>query len=153
MKILLAIDGSEFSEAAVRMVAASNRAEGTEVRVLHVVEPLASLFQSLGAGPGYYPPAAIDWDRFQKDQLEKGRELVTKAAEKLRSSGFRVEAMVREGPTRTEIVDIASQWHADLIVVGSHGRRGLQRMLLGSVSDFVARHATCSVEIARMPPA
>jgi nucleotide-binding universal stress UspA family protein len=59
--------------------------------------------------------------------------------------------MVREGITRPDIVDIAAEWGADLIMLGAHGRRGLERLLLGSVSDFVARHAKCSVEIVRMP--
>jgi nucleotide-binding universal stress UspA family protein len=50
-----------------------------------------------------------------------------------------------------EIVDRAAEWHADLIVLGSHGRHGLDRFLIGSVSEYVARHAPCSVEIVRMP--
>ena len=86
----------------------------------------------------------------QKELLEKASELVTKAGERLRAEGFRVETVIREGFSRPDIVDIAADWHADLIVVGAHGRRGLERLLLGSVSDFVSRHAKCSVEIVRM---
>ena len=150
MKILLAIDDSKFSEAALQMVARQNRREDTEICVLHIVEPIATLFPSLNAGPGYYTPAPSDWDRFQKELTEKANELVTQAGEKLRAEGFRVATLVREGLTRPDIVDIATEWHADLIVVGAHGRRGLERLLLGSVSDFVARHAKCSVEIVRI---
>ena len=47
------------------------------------------------------------------------------------------------------IIDSAAEWRADLIVVGSHGRSGIPRFLLGSVAEFVARHAKCSVEIVR----
>lgn len=49
------------------------------------------------------------------------------------------------------ILDCATEWRADLIVVGSHGRKGVTRFVLGSVSEAVARHAHCSVEIARLP--
>jgi nucleotide-binding universal stress UspA family protein len=49
------------------------------------------------------------------------------------------------------ILDTAAKWHADLIVIGSHGRKGLDRFLLGSVSEAVARHAPCSVQIVRVP--
>ncbi|MGA3128412.1 MAG: universal stress protein [Candidatus Korobacteraceae bacterium] len=53
------------------------------------------------------------------------------------------------GDIREKIIDDASGWGADLIVVGSHGRSGIQRFLLGSMAEFVARHAKCSVEIVR----
>ena len=55
------------------------------------------------------------------------------------------------GDIRDTIIDAAAEWRADLIVVGSHGQRGIQRFLLGSVAEFVARHAKCSVEIVRTP--
>ena len=73
------------------------------------------------------------------------------ATVKIREAGFQVDTAVYEGAARAEILDASAQWHADLIVVGSHGRKGLDRFLLGSVSEFVARHAPCSVEIVRMP--
>ena len=52
---------------------------------------------------------------------------------------------------RAAIVDYAANWKADLIVLGSHGRKGLDRFLIGSVAEFVARHAFCSVQIVRIP--
>ena len=158
MRILLAIDDSKFSEAAVEAVRTSIRPEGTEVRVVHIVEPLVSIFQAMGAAPQamgagaeYYPPVAFDWDRFQQEQIAKGRKLVDTAAGKLCAAGFRTDVLVREGVARTDIVDLAAEWSADLIMLGAHGRRGLDRLLLGSVSDFVSRHAKCSVEIVRIP--
>jgi universal stress protein A len=62
-----------------------------------------------------------------------------------------VETAVEVGDIREKIIDRASDWGADLIVVGSHGRSGIQRFLLGSVAEFVARNAHCSVEIVRTP--
>jgi nucleotide-binding universal stress UspA family protein len=150
MKILLAIDDSKFSEAALEMVMKQNRPEDTEVRVLHIAEPFTTLFPAVNAGAGYYPP---EWDRFQKELSEHARELVERAADKLRKASFQADTLFREGAARPEIVDAAKEWRADLIVLGAHGRSGLERLLLGSVSDFVARHAKCSVEIVRLPSA
>jgi nucleotide-binding universal stress UspA family protein len=147
LKILLAIDDSRFSEAAVQMVASQCRPESTEVRVLHILEPITALFPAMN----YQPLDSPTWDRLQKESSARGHDLVAKATERLRAAGFHADAMVREGITRPDIVDIAAEWGADLIMLGAHGRRGLERLLLGSVSDFVARHAKCSVEIVRMP--
>ena len=79
------------------------------------------------------------------------RELVERAVSELRTAGFKAQGRVEFGDVREGIIGYASEWHADLIVVGSHGERGIQRFLLGSVSEFVARHAKCSVEIVRAP--
>jgi nucleotide-binding universal stress UspA family protein len=56
---------------------------------------------------------------------------------------------VEQGDTKSRIVDYAANWHADLIVLGSHGWKGLGRFLMGSVSEAVTRHARCSVEVVR----
>jgi len=56
--------------------------------------------------------------------------------------------LAMDGSQSSEL-DAASEWHADLIMVGSHGRTGLDRLLIGSVSEVVARHAPCSVQIVR----
>lgn len=149
MKILLAIDNSKFSEAALRMVVAQNRPQDTAVRVLHVVEPLAFVVPPEMAA-GYTPTPELM--ELRKDQFKQSQELAAKEAGKLRDAGFQVETDVHEGDTREEIIDVAAEWHADLIVVGSQGRKGLDRFMLGSVSEFVARHARCSVEIVRLPP-
>ena len=59
---------------------------------------------------------------------------------------------VEWGDPKSKIINAAEAWGADLIVLGSHGRKGLQRFLLGSVSETDMRHAHCSVEIVRLPP-
>jgi nucleotide-binding universal stress UspA family protein len=153
MKVLLALDNSGFSEAALGMVISQQRAQETEVRVLHVMEPLEFFFSQIATmqSPGYYPPQPIELEEVRKDRLQQAQRLVAGAAERLQDAGFRVESSVCEGDPRAEIIDRAEDWHADLIVLGSHGRKGLTRFLLGSVSEYVARHASCSVEIVRMP--
>ncbi|MBI3933552.1 MAG: universal stress protein [Acidobacteria bacterium] len=144
MKILLSIDDSKFSEAATRMLVEQNQPRQTTVRVLHVVEPLEIPFY-----PELTDPYPASLDDIRKKRKKAGQELVARAVEKVRKSGFQVDGVVRGGHVRTTVVDVAAKWHADLIVVGSHGRKGLTRVLLGSVSDYVARHAWCSVEIVR----
>jgi nucleotide-binding universal stress UspA family protein len=146
MKILLAVDDSKFSEAAVQAVAARNWAEEVEVHVLHVVEP--ALF-SVGGEMGAY---ISDIEAVREARINLARELVARVARTLRVAGLSAGATVEEGDPKTKIMECAAKWHADLIVVGSHGRKGLQRLVLGSVSEAVARHASCSVEIVRMPP-
>jgi nucleotide-binding universal stress UspA family protein len=146
MKILLATDGSIFSEAAIRAVASQLRTQDTEVLVLRVVEPLVySTPPQMAAG--YAPEMAARL----KDDLKQARDSVARAAEILRNAGFEVDSRVGENEIRTGILDSAADWHADLIVLGSHGEKGLRKFLLGSVAEFVARHARCSVLIVRSP--
>ena len=142
MKILLAIDDSKFSEAAAKSLAAQFRPQDTEVRVLHVVEPPIAV-EPPQMSPGYYPEL--------EGRLPQARELVDRVAKTLSSADFRVTTSVVTGDARNVILDDAAEWHADLIVLGSHGRTGLERLFLGSVSEAVARHAHCSVQIVRIP--
>jgi nucleotide-binding universal stress UspA family protein len=144
MKILLAIDDSRFSQAAAQGLVARVRPENTEVHVLHVIEPVPVYVS------GEMGVSIPDLGAAQEARVKDGKELVERAAQSLRAAGFKVSTAVLEGNPKTEILDRAARWHADLIVLGSHGRRGLDRFLLGSVSEAVARHASCSVEIVRL---
>jgi nucleotide-binding universal stress UspA family protein len=145
LRILLAIDDSEYSAAAVQEVLARARLPGTEVRIVHVVEPLASLVAGRELGRWH----SAELEALRKANLERGGAVVAKAAESLRREGVDVSTAVEEGDPKSRITDLAAAWPADVVVVGSHGRAGLDRFLLGSVSEAVARHAPCSVEIVR----
>lgn len=147
MKILLAIDESEFSKAAVDTVIKEFRPADAEVHVLNVVESLRLAPPYVGLGVG--PSVPADFAGIIEEWLDKAETLVAENAKRLQSAGFRVAASVKEGEAKREILEFAEEWRPDLIVVGSHGRRGLDRFLLGSVSDAVARHAHCSVQIVR----
>lgn len=81
-----------------------------------------------------------------------GEELVESVARHLFSAGFKTETRVEEGEARELILDCAKEWNPDLIVLGSHGKTGLDRFLLGSVSESIARHAHCSIQIVRNGP-
>ncbi|MBI4458448.1 MAG: universal stress protein [Acidobacteria bacterium] len=146
MKILLAIDDSKFSQAALKMVLAQYPPRKTTVRVLHVVEPY-NLYYYPETTPAANIPNLV---LIQKQMDKRGRDLVARVAEKLRAAGYKAETAVAHGDVRTAVVDAAAKWSADVVVLGSHGRKGIERFLLGSVSDYVARHAPCSVQIIRL---
>jgi len=141
MKILLAVDNSRFSEAAVQAVIARHRVRDLEVRVFHAAES-PTLFTAPEMAE-YIPP---------EESAQEAKALVAKAADAIRSAGINVTTSIVQGDPKSAIIDDAKAWGADLIVLGSHGRKGLQRFLLGSVSETVMRHAHCSVEIVRLPP-
>jgi nucleotide-binding universal stress UspA family protein len=137
MRILLATDGSEYSLAAARSVSVRPWADGTEVKVISVVDAFVRSVE-------YAAPEVIE-----AGGMKEARAAVDEAVEIIRSSGLKTTGEVATGREKTEIVDRAKEWGASLVVVGSHGRRGMQRLLLGSVSEYVANHAHCSVEVIR----
>jgi nucleotide-binding universal stress UspA family protein len=144
MKILLAIDSSDFSQAAMQSVIARPWPPNSEIKIMHVVEPPSLLMGREMSG--YDPEFEMVW----KALREQAKALVAKAAEKLRGAKFNISTELVEGDPKSQIIDTAKEWHADMIVLGSHGRTGLDRFLVGSVSEGVVRHAHCSVEIVRI---
>lgn len=151
MKLLLAIDDSKFSEAVIHAAVAQRDPASTEIMVLHVLDwsdLMPSPFPVVGAQPMY---SSTELESIIKSTTARAHELVRTVVDRLRSAKFEAQASVREGNPKSVILDCAAEWKADLIIVGSHGRRGVSRFLLGSVSEAVARHAHCSVEIARLP--
>ena len=147
MKILLAIDESPFSQEAVQSVTEQFRPRDTEVQVVNVVEPIGAYF-SAEWFPHFTPYTA----KVEQERLKQAGALVQNVCAKLGKAGFRNSEAILQGDARAAILDRAHQWRADLIVVGSHGLKGLNRLLMGSVSDAVARHAPCSVQVVRIRP-
>jgi nucleotide-binding universal stress UspA family protein len=149
-KILLPSDGSDCAKKAARSLAERPWPEGTVVRVASVVAP----FMPFGdAGAGYFEVnqvAGVGREIEAEMQIQALRA-IAETAEVLRSAGMaKIEktAPINGDPKRA-IVEEASKWEATMIVVGSHGRHGVDRLLMGSVSEFVAMHAHCSVEVIR----
>lgn len=79
-----------------------------------------------------------DLGQAEEEELRRGKELVAHAEQLLVNAGFKAHALVEKGDLRALIVDHATQWNADLIVLGSRGLKGLDRLLIGSVSEAVA---------------
>ena len=147
MKVLLAIDGSKCSEAAAATLVRQYSPAETEVLILHIVEilKLMPVSYTYGAGPVFVQ----DYTAIAQQWRKEGEELVAQTASRLEAAGFKVSAQVEEGDARELILECAKKWGPDLILLGSHGKRGLDRFLLDSVSEAIARHAGCSVEIVR----
>lgn len=143
MKILIAIDGSECSDVAVEEVAKRPWPADSAVRIISVAETLP--LELLSLPPRYRE----DIERAARQQAQT---VVERATARLRDSDVRIlpisSTVVVDSP-KDAIVEEAERWGADLIVVGSHGYRGPERALLGSVSHAVATQTKCSVEIAR----
>lgn len=146
MKILLAIDGSACSEAALAEVAGRPWPAGSEVKIISVIEPPVVP----GVEPWLVPPNYFE--EIERVSHDKAQAVVEGALTKLRNGAdktLKLTTAMPPGRPKQLILDEAEAWGADLIVVGSHGYGALDRFLLGSVSNAVAAHAKCSVEIVR----
>ncbi len=153
-KILLATDGSREAELAARTTAELAEKTASELHLVHVY----------GIAPWYpaYPEATTpgEWvaqeqnpmleEDLQRTSEQRAREILDTEVEKARSAGATVaQAYLREGGVAAEIVSLAEDIGAGLIVMGSRGRCGIRRALMGSVSDSVVRHAHCLVLVVR----
>lgn len=151
MKILIGSDGSDCAMTAVRSVARRPWPPGSQMQVISVIPRIDPFFAAISLPPALVYPSADLAGTTEKLARDRAEEVVTRARQILAESG--IEAIGTEclpvGDARQVLLDRAHNWGADLIVVGSHGYRGVDRFLLGSVSEAVAMHADCSVEVIR----
>ena len=149
MKILLATDGSECSMAAVRSVAARPWPGGSQIRLISVIPVVLALGASHPLPPFYLPSDVFE--TLQSQTRSRAEEAVERAHQILREAHIEPikTGFLPIGDARQVILEEAKDWGADLIVVGSHGYHGVNRLMLGSVSEAVAMHAHCSVEVIR----
>jgi nucleotide-binding universal stress UspA family protein len=148
-KILLATDGSKEAELASRTAADLAQKTSSELHMIHVfgIAPVGT--------PVYLEAtdlqgAALEEEAEQRISEQQAREVLEVEVEKVRSAGGTVvQAHLMEGRIAPEIVALAEQIGAGLIVMGSRGYGGIRRALIGSVSDVVVRHAHCPIMIVR----
>ena len=142
MKILLATDGSECSQLAARSIAERPWPAGTEFRVVSVPELSAPVLQMISHSA---------MDKLRCDAMKRAEDAEAAAEEVLADASLAESGTVAASAATPQeiILQNAEEWGANLIVCGSHGRRGLSRFMLGSVSEAIASHAKCSVEIIR----
>ena len=148
MKILLAVDGSPCSDAAIEEVARRPWPKGSSVKVLTAYELPVPPTPEAWALPANY------LEEMDMGLRKQAQNVVDSAIQKLKpklSNNMFLDGALLPGPARIVILDEAESWGADLIVVGSHGYRAWERFLLGSVSQAVVSHAKCSVEVIRCP--
>ncbi len=148
MRVLLAADGSEFSREAARSLVGRPWPAGTEFRILSAVElmlPTARAFLE----PPFLDTSYLEANR--AEAMQRAQNAIATAAAVLQEAGWSASESVSvllETP-QVAILREAEEWGPDLIVVGSHGHRGLDRFLLGSTSEAVAMNADCSVDVIR----
>jgi nucleotide-binding universal stress UspA family protein len=135
-RILLATDGSAEAELAATTAADLAKSTGSELHVVHV---------------GELRPTFLAQTEVEPAQLEReAQQLLDEAVRRVEGAGSPVEeAHLRLGRADEEIVDLADDMGAGLIVVGSRGHGRIRRALMGSVSESVVRHAHCPVTIVR----
>jgi nucleotide-binding universal stress UspA family protein len=135
-RILLATDLSATSDGAATQALELAGDLGATLLVVSVIDPASGW---IAGRPGQ-----------RIDQLRAGREQAAQGlVSKGREAGVRVSFLIWEGNPGEAIVDVATSEAVDLVVVGSHGRGSMGRILIGSVSDYVVRHAPCPVLVVR----
>ncbi len=134
-RILVPLDGSELAEAVLPHALALAKSTGAELVLLRVAfVPIL---------PG------IDPIEVQATAVEEAENYVAAAAKPLQAHGVKVEAKIRYGDPVDEILDHVTRDHIDLIAMATHGRTGLKRVVLGSVSEHVLRRASVPVLLVR----
>lgn len=145
MKLMLAMDESPHSRYALESVLHRPWPEGTSVLVVTVLEPFHPDYA------GWDPSTiqdALDFQVAVRAAVEKfGEQATATLAEKFGPQAVSFE--LKEGRVKDTIIETAHTRGIDLLIMGSHGRSGIQKFLLGSVSQAVVAHAPCSVEIVK----
>lgn len=142
---MLALDGSKISDSLVKEVIKLTKGHNVNVRVINVID---ESFVNYGGPTFDYLSIVAAW---RKD----GEKILDRAAKKLASqSSIKPETLILElkplqGRVAELIVEAAKEWPADLLVIGTHGRRGFSRLFLGSVAENVVRIATTPVLLVR----
>lgn len=148
MKILLAVDGSVYSDAAVEELIKRPWPSQSEIKVVTASEvPVPMGMEPWAVSPQYF-------EVMETSLRQAAQAVVDSALLKLKTINdktLEISSKIVPGPPSQAIVDEAESWGADLIMMGSRGRGTWGRLLLGSVSSAVVHHATCSVEIVRKP--
>ena len=145
-KILLPTDFSGCANYALPYAAAIARATHAQIVCVHVVEPVVPAVGYTGLAE---PMPIADISEQLEDSAERQ---LPKLAECEECAGLNVEEVIVHGDAAAEIVRVAAEQEVDLIVISSHGRTGLGRMIFGSTAESVVRHATCPVLVVKPPP-
>ena len=147
MKVLVALDGSDDSKAVVEEVLHRTWPEGTEIEVLSVAHAIPAIPDPAFVGLAGHLES-LDHERKIAHHVV---ESATTRIEFELGSKVKVHGEILEGGPTKRILEEAERWGADLILLGSHGRGRLARLVMGSVSHAVVLHAHCSVEVVRAP--
>ena len=147
MRVLLATDGTDQSNAALEALKTINLSDGDEVEIVSVIETVyPSVIDIYG---GYLPDTAELLEKERESARAFLQEAAKKAGAFFSGDDIAISTEVLAGSPESAIVERAEETGTDLIVVGSHGYRSWERLLIGSVSDSVVHHAPCTVMVVR----
>lgn len=146
--LLIATDGSPAARAIPDVLQRWNVLRGVQAEVLSVAPGDSPAYELM---VGLYTLGSAQTGEAQAELVEQSRRDADEVVASLTASGIEGVAHVRSGDAADEIISAASEWGVDLIVTGSRGLGGLERLLLGSVARNVVLHARCSVLVVRGP--
>lgn len=144
MKIMIGVDDSPHSQAAVEFVRKMTWPKGSTIQVLSVVRPVVAIYAEA------YVPAPAYVGEANEEAVRYHQETASNAERELQSTGLGIEAKILHGDPRTELVEAARNGQVDLLVLGSHGRTGMTKLLMGSVASYVVTHAPCTVMVVKL---
>lgn len=145
-RILVPIDGSPTSDLGLKEAMRLAALTHGSLRLIHVIDEMS--FALASDSYGVYAGELLDLLQ------QNGEELLAKAEAQVRAQGLPVDTVLYENLQKTvqqRVVDEAIDWRADVIVIGTHGRRGVRRMMLGSSAEGVARTSPVPVLLVRAP--
>ncbi len=153
-RILLPLDGSPLSEAVIPHALELARRFGSEVVLLEAVKAFGQVLQETRPGGGVQPGTEIELSvDVAKQQVEaetrSAAAYLDSVAERFEEEGVKVRTIVIEGGPARSILDYARDWNPSLIVMSTHGRSGLSRLIAGSVADEVIRNTNLPIMILR----
>ena len=144
VRLVVGVDNSPDSNAAVEAVCNRHWPKGTEVDLLVVVDTVMPVTSDSSES------TVTKWiEVADESNWSEVRKIFEPAVQRIRSAGLRAEVLIRRGNPADEIIQEAHTLGADCIFVGARGTRGIDRLLLGSVSSAVSARAHCSVEVVR----
>jgi nucleotide-binding universal stress UspA family protein len=144
--ILVPVDGSAASNRGVLEAIKLAKSTGARLRLVHVVDDMVGL---VATTPTVYPVDVI------KSLREAGQEILGKSVALVREHALNAESVLVESigtPAARMIIAQARQWPADLIVIGTHGRRGVRRLVMGSDAEWLVRTAPVPILVVRAEP-
>lgn len=140
--ILLPVDGSDVSDYAADEGIKLAAALGSEISFLYVVDISVATLPDAES-------AISNFEVIERSLREQGRKTLREQKDKAVAAGIEAKAVLVEGTVHDEILKAALEGETDLIIMGTHGRTGLNRFLLGNVADFISKRAHCPVLLVR----
>jgi nucleotide-binding universal stress UspA family protein len=141
-KILVPIDGSETAALGLNEAIRLAKNQGAKIRLMHVVNEMILTL----------PEAYVDLDRVVEALRSSGRTILANGEATVRSAGVEVDTTLVEAMGNAagdQIIQHAKEWGAELIVCGTHGRRGIRRIVLGSDAEYIVRYTPVPILLVR----